>query len=197
MHTFWHAIPTSLLIFNVSVFLSEIHLKAVFSNTQHFAVYVCCMPSHRLQWLDAHLVGAKNGSTGKNGTENLNWRLGIGRVGRVVSCGHTLFRKRGKGSGNFFRYSRFLYRNFIYLQCASAKAAEAAACGFTVDLHLVIVVINSTHVTEYCAVIGPTLHRAQRNRLLYCGFTENCVLNALYETAHALTGVISLCMFEC
>ena len=26
---------------------------------------------------------------------------------------------------------------------------------------------------------------------------KNCVLKALYETAHALTGVMNLCMFEC
>ena len=34
----------------------------------------------------------------------------------------------------------------------------------------------------------------------YCGFTEsckNCVLNALNETVHALTGVMRLYMFEC
>ena len=40
---------------------------------------------------------------------------------------------------------------------------EAAACGFTVDLHHVISFRscdNSNHVTEYCAVIGPALHSA-------------------------------------
>ena len=40
----------------------------------------------------------------------------------LVLRGHTPFRKRGKGSGNF-HCSRLLHRNFIYSHCASAKAA--------------------------------------------------------------------------
>ena len=41
------------------------------------------------------------------------------------------------------------------------KTDEAAACGFTVDLHLrAFLLNNSTHVIEYCAVIGHTLYRA-------------------------------------
>ena len=42
---------------------------------------------------------------------------------------------------------------------------EAAAYGFTVDLHLVISYGscgNSTYVTEYCTVIGPALHSARQ-----------------------------------
>ena len=42
------------------------------------------------------------------------------------------------------------------------KTDEAAACGFTIDIHLVISCNNSTHVTEYCAVIGPALHSARQ-----------------------------------
>ena len=34
----------------------EINLKTIFSNTQHFAVYVRCMPSRRLWRLDTPLV---------------------------------------------------------------------------------------------------------------------------------------------
>ena len=34
----------------------EIHLKTIFSNTQHFAVYVSCMPSRRLRRLDTPLI---------------------------------------------------------------------------------------------------------------------------------------------
>ena len=30
----------------------------------------------------------------------------------------------------------------------------------------------------------------------YCGFTESCKNCVLNETVHALTGVVSLCMFE-
>ena len=92
----------------------------------------------------------------------------------IVSRGHTPFLKRGKGSGNL-RCSRSLHRNFIYSHCASAKADnylaktdKAAACGFTVCFTLVISYWscdNSTHVTEYCAVIGP--HCTERcNKLL-------------------------------
>ena len=36
--------------------LPEIHLKAIFSNTQQFAVYVCCMPCHYFWRLDAPLA---------------------------------------------------------------------------------------------------------------------------------------------
>ena len=36
--------------------LTEVHLKAIFSSTQHFAVYVCCMPFCHLWWLDVPLV---------------------------------------------------------------------------------------------------------------------------------------------
>ena len=32
------------------------NLNSIFSNTQHFAVYVRCMPSRRLRRLDAPLV---------------------------------------------------------------------------------------------------------------------------------------------
>ena len=45
------------------------------------------------------------------------------------------------------------------------KTDEAAACGFTVDLHLLMSYLscdNSTHVTEYCAVIGHALYRASQ-----------------------------------
>ena len=45
------------------------------------------------------------------------------------------------------------------------KTDEAAAYGFTVDLHLVISYGscgNSTYVTEYCTVNGPTLHSARQ-----------------------------------
>jgi len=38
----------------------------------------------------------------------------------LVSRGHTPFRKRGKGSGNF-RCSRLLHRNSLTPHCASAK----------------------------------------------------------------------------
>lgn len=31
-------------------------MNSIFSNAQHFAVYVCCMPSHHLQWLNAPLT---------------------------------------------------------------------------------------------------------------------------------------------
>ena len=35
---------------------TEINLKTIFSNTQHFAVYVRCMPSRRLRQLDMPLI---------------------------------------------------------------------------------------------------------------------------------------------
>ena len=95
----------------------------------------------------------------------------------LVLHGHTPFRKRGKGSGNF-RCSRLLHRNFIYSGISFTRAVqalwphnylektdEAAAYGFTVDLHLVISYGscgNSTYVTEYCTVIGPALHSARQ-----------------------------------
>ena len=42
-----------------------------------------------------------------------------------------------------------------------AKYEKTAACGFTVDLNLVIkVAISALNVTEYYAVISPTLYRA-------------------------------------
>ena len=34
----------------------EINMKTIFINTRHFAVYVCCMPSRRLWWLNRPLV---------------------------------------------------------------------------------------------------------------------------------------------
>ena len=82
----------------------------------------------------------------------------------VVLRGHTPFCKRGKGSGNFC-CSCLLHRISFTSHCISTKAADkaAAACGFTVDLHLVIpieVVITAlmwqntvlwmvTHCTEH------------------------------------------------
>ena len=51
----------------------------------------------------------------------------------------------------------------MHLLAFRKPKAKAAACGFPVDLHLVISCQscdNRAHVTEYCTVIGPALYRA-------------------------------------
>ena len=42
--------------YNDAMHLTEIHLKAIFSNNQHFALYVRCIPSHHLCQLNMPLV---------------------------------------------------------------------------------------------------------------------------------------------
>ena len=96
-------------------------------STKPFTTLWGCFPLLRTPFSNFVRMRTRNlvprPKTTLNGLEaRLVHEVAIGQYTLVVSCGHTPFRKRGKGSGNF-RCSRLLHRNFIYSHCASAMAA--------------------------------------------------------------------------
>ena len=57
----------------------EINLKTIFSNTQHFAVYIRCMPSRRLLRLDTPLV------------QSSDCTLNLAKNGGIYDCHSKMF----------------------------------------------------------------------------------------------------------